>query len=1042
VEKFSSGNFDDADIAIIGMAGRFPGADNVERFWANLRDGVESIRFLTEEECRAGGVEESLLKDPSYVRAAAFLDGPEGFDAPFFDMPPREAEITDPQHRAFLECAWEALEHAGYAAREYPGSIGVYGGATLNTYLLLNLARNPQVLRSLEPVQLNIGNGGDFLTTRVAYKLNLKGPSHAVQSACSTSLVAVHVACQSLLNEECDIALAGGVSINLTQRHGYRYVEGGMASPDGHCRPFEAKARGTLFGSGVGMVVLKRLRAAVEDGDTIHAIIKGTAINNDGSLKAGYTAPGLEGQAQVITEALGASGLRAEDISYVEAHGTATPLGDPIEVQALTRAFRATSRRTRHCALGSVKSNIGHLDAAAGVTGLLKVVLSLQNQQLPPTLHFEQPNPALELDGSPFYVNATLQPWPSGSTPRRAGVSSFGVGGTNAHVVLEEAPRPQPGSGGREWKLLPLSARTRTALDAATERLASWLERNPTCDLQDVAWTLQAGRERFEHRRFLLARDVAEAVSGLRRPEQPPSTAQARGERSVVFLFPGQGTQHVNMGLALYRAEPLFRAEVDRCATLLTPRLGVDLRTLLYPARPEDAEECGKKLAQTALTQPALFTLEYATAKLWMSWGVEPEAMIGHSIGEYVAACLAGVFTLEDALRLVAVRGRLMQGLPSGAMLAVPLAEEEVQPYLHDELSLAAVNAPMQCVLSGTHAAVEKVQRQLSLAGVRCQPLVTSHAFHSSMMEPILPEFMAQVASARPRTPERPFISNLTGTWVTPEQARSPEYWAQHLRRAVRFEAGLRVLLAEPKRVLLEVGPAQVLSRLARRHPAHDASRVVVPSMPSPQDTPPAAPLAYEALGRLWQAGVTLDWEGFHPGERRRRVALPTYPFERQRYWVEPTTSPAALLDAAPQAPAHPEAPAPAAPAPQRTLHPRPELRTPFVAAGNELERKLATIWQEVLGVASIGVEDNFFDLGGDSLLAIQISERLKKDLGADVAVSGLYEGVTVRALTKLLNPEPATPAEDSESDERQQRRKQNLERQRSRRRGDDEDEG
>ncbi len=901
MEKFSPQGIDDADIAIIGMAGRFPGAANVEQFWANLRDGVESIRSLSEEECRAGGVDEALLRDPAYVRAAAFLPEPESFDAAFFDIPPREAEITDPQHRVFLECAWEALEQSGYAVRDYPGFIGVFGGATLNTYLLLNLSRNPQVLRNLEPVQLNIGNGGDFLATRVAYKLNLKGAAHTVQSACSTSLVAVHVACQSILNEECDIALAGGVSVNVSQRHGYRYAEGGMASPDGRCRPFDAKAQGTLFGSGAGVVVLKRLRTALEDGDTVHAVIKGSAINNDGAIKAGYTAPGVEGQAQVVAEALAASGLTAEDISYVEAHGTATPLGDPIEVQALTRAFRATTKRSRYCALGSVKSNIGHLDAAAGITGLIKVVLSLKHQQLPPSLHFEQPNPAIDFDGSPFYVNAALKPWPvTGTTKRRAGVSSFGVGGTNAHVILEEAPRTQPGSKGRAAQVLPLSARSRSALDTATANLATWLRDNPGADLADVAWTLQAGRERFEHRRFLVCRDSTEAARLLAEPAQLPAEHQELTDRPVAFLFPGQGTQHVHMGRDLYESEPVFRAEVDRCATLLTRHLGMDLRTVLYPAA-DEAESCTQKLAQTALTQPALFVIEYALAQLWMSWGVKPQAMIGHSIGEYVAACLAGVFSLEDALRLVAARGRLMQALPSGDMLAVPLPEDEVQPYLHAELSLAALNGPMQCVLSGTHAAVEKVQRQLSLAGVRCQGLVTSHAFHSAMMDPILAEFTTLAASVRMRPPQVPFVSNVTGRWVTPEQVVRPEYWAQHLRQAVRFSDGLRALMEEPRRVLLEVGPGQVLSRLARRHPDATPSRVVLPSMPAPQDAPPRSPLAYDTLGRLWQAGAALSWEELHAGERRRRVALPGHPFERQRYWVEPT-APDALSAPAAQA--------------------------------------------------------------------------------------------------------------------------------------------
>ncbi|WP_366934971.1 type I polyketide synthase, partial [Pyxidicoccus fallax] len=887
-------DIDDADIAIIGMAGRFPGARSVAELWANVRNGVESIQHFTREECRAAGVPEALLDDPAYVRAAAVLPEPESFDAAFFDMPPREAELTDPQHRVFLEVCWEALEQAGYSPRDYPGAISVYGGATLNTYLLMNLARNPRVLESFEPVQVNIGNGGDFLTTRVSYKLNLRGASHTVQSACSTSLVAVHQACQSLLNGECDMALAGGSSVNVSFLHGYRHVEGGMASPDGRCRPFDAKAQGTLFGSGAGVVVLKKLRAAVEDGDTVHAVIKGSAINNDGSLKAGYTAPGVEGQSQVVAEALAASGLDAEAISYVEAHGTATPLGDPIEVQALTKAFRATTQRRRFCALGSVKGNVGHLDAAAGVTGLMKTAMALAHGELPPSLHYEKPNPAIDFDGSPFYVNAALKPWPTGATPRRAGVSSFGVGGTNAHVVLEEAPKlPASAPSRRAWHLLPVSARTPAALESATQRLTEALRSQPGANLADVAWTLQAGRQRFAHRRFVLARSVEDAVEALSQPQGPRVITESQDavERPVAFLFPGQGSQHVDMGRALYESEPVFRAEVDRCAEVLKRHLdGLDLRTVLYP-KPEAAEESGKKLAQTSLTQPALFVVEYATARLWMSWGVKPAAMLGHSIGEYVAACLAGVLSVEHALQLVAARGRLMQALPSGAMLAVPLSEDEVQPYLSGGLSLAALNSPMQCVLSGTHEAIEAVRNQLKDAGVQTHVLVTSHAFHSSMMDPILDAFTAQVAAVRLSAPTLPFISNVTGTWITAEQATSPRYWAQHLRGAVRFADGLHALFSDPKRVLLEVGPGQVLGRLAKRHPEHSPTRAVLASMPPPQDTVPTGtpPLAYETLGRLWQAGATVDWKAFHGTERRHRVPLPTYPFERQRFWVEPS---------------------------------------------------------------------------------------------------------------------------------------------------------
>ncbi|GHG84795.1 type I polyketide synthase [Comamonas sp. JC664] len=1036
---------DDADIAIIGMAGRFPGAPDVERFWENVRDGVESIRFLSEEECRAAGVPEARLKDPAYVRAAAILAEPEQFDAGFFDIPPREAELTDPQHRVFLEVCWEALEHAGYAAREYPGAVSVYGGATLNTYLLMNLARNPRVMESVEPVQINIGNGGDFLTTRVSYKLNLKGASHTVQSACSTSLVAVHQACQSLLNGECDAAIAGGVSVNVGMFQGYRYVEGGMTSPDGHCRPFDARAQGTLFGSGAGVVVLKKLRNAVRDGDTVHAVIKGSAINNDGALKAGYTAPSVEGQSQVVAEALAAAGLNADDVSYVEAHGTATPLGDPIEVQALTQAFRATTERRRFCALGSVKGNVGHLDAAAGITGLLKTVQALRHGQLPPTLHFESPNPAIDFDSSPFYVNAALKPWPSDGEPRRAGVSSFGVGGTNAHVVLEEAPRlPSSTPPRRAWQLLPLSAKTPSALEQATRGLLSHLEASPSGPpLADVAWTLQAGRQRFAHRRVILARDHAEAKAALSRAGDVPGAEDAV-DRPVAFLFPGQGTQHADMARELYDAEPVFRAEVDRCCELLKPALGMDLRSVLY-SRPGEAESTARQLARTELTQPALFTIEYSLARLWMSWGVKPEAMLGHSIGELVAACLAEVFTLEHALQVVAARGKLMQGLPAGSMLAVPLSEDEVQPYLGADVTLAALNAPVQCVLAGATEAVARVKQALADAGVKGTLLDTSHAFHSPMMDPILDAFAARVAAAPLRAPKLPFVSNVTGTWITPEQATSPRYWAEHLRGAVRFADGVQTLLADDKRVLLEVGPGKALGGLAKRQPAFSPSRWSLASLPSVKEAQAGegqAPRAYETLGALWRAGVPVDWKGFH-GEARRRVPLPTHPFERRRFWVEPADGGQPTLHAAPQPVGAPAAAPERAPEPEapRTYHPRPELRTPYVAASSALERALVTLWQDSLGVSPIGVQDNFFELGGDSLVAVQMSDRLKTRLGMEVSASSLYEGVTVQALAALLQPPEAAPKSapsDKDAESAQSRRKQTLEQQRSRRRATD----
>jgi acyl transferase domain-containing protein/acyl carrier protein len=906
-------------VAIVGMSGRFPGASDLRQFWANLRDGVESITFFSDEELRAAGIPEEVLRNESYVKAKPAIDGVELFDAAFFNITPREASIMDPQQRVFLECAWEALETAGYDAERFSGRIGVYGGSNLSSYLLWNLLSNPELMAAIGGVQGRISVDKDFLTTQVSYRMNLRGPSFAVQTACSTSLVAVHVACQSLLDGECDMALAGGVGINLPRQSGYFYQEGGIYSPDGHCRAFDADARGTTLGDGVGIVVLRRLADALAAGDPIRAVIRGSAINNDGSSKVGYTAPSVDAQAEVIAEALGVAGVDAETIGYVEAHGTGTRLGDPIEVTALTRAFRTRGASRRgFCRLGSVKTNIGHLDAAAGVAGLIKTALALENGQIPPSLGFSRPNPEIDFAASPFVVNDRLRDWPANGSPRRAGVSSFGVGGTNSHAILEEAPAAEPSGPSRPWQILPLSARTPTALETAAENLARFFdERFPPlpegregmgeggqgddadAGLADVAFTLQNGRHAFAHRRIVVARDAAEAAALLRSPA-PDRTAAgvaAGGERPVVFLFPGQGSQHPNMGVELYRGEPVFREEIDRCAEILRPHLGLDLREVLYP-QAGDEGEAARRLERTELTQPALFTVEYALARLWMSWGVRPAAMLGHSVGEYVAACLAGVMPLEDALALIAARGRLIQGLPGGAMLAVPLPEKEVAAHLEEAgggLALAAVNGPELCVVSGPTEAVEALRVRLDGQKVECTRLHTSHAFHSEMMAPVLGPFTERASRVALQAPKLPYLSNVTGAWIQPGEAADPGYWVRHLRQTVRFADGLAEALADPERVLLEVGPGQSLTTLAQQmpalNPADRLARVAVPSLRRPKDDPAeVSDLArmLQALGRLWSAGAAVTWEALTAGEKRRRVPLPTYPFERQKYWVEP----------------------------------------------------------------------------------------------------------------------------------------------------------
>ncbi|HZF08187.1 MAG TPA: amino acid adenylation domain-containing protein [Thermoanaerobaculia bacterium] len=897
-------------IAIIGMAGRFPDAVDVERFWENLVAGVESVRFFSAEELRAVGVASERLADPAFVRARAVISDAELFDAGLFGLTPREAEVIDPQHRLLLECAWEALESAGHDPRRFPGTVGVFAGAGVNTYLLSNLQHNQEVMAAAGAYQAMMGSGGDFLATRISYKLGLKGPSLTVQTACSTSLVAVHLAVQSLLAGECDLALAGGVRLLVPRQGGHMYQPGSIFSQDGHCRPFDAAATGTTEGEGLGLVVLRRLADAMADGDHVHAVILGSAINNDGAEKLGYTVPSVEGQAGVIALAQALAGVEAGTIGLIEAHGTGTPLGDPIEGTALSQVFSmsaasaASATPARRIALGSLKSNMGHLDAAAGVASLLKAALAVEHGIIPPSLHFERPNPQLDLAAGGFYVPVTATPWVEEAGPRRAGVSSFGIGGTNAHVVLEEAPAVEPGSASRPLQLLVLSARTPAAVEQATRRLAEHLGRHPEFDIADVAYTLQVGRVAFDPRRIVVCESTADAAEVLSTldPKRVLTRTREAGERPVFFLFSGQGAQYPGMGAELYASEAVFREEVDRCAEILRPRLGLDLRQVLYPAlypalfpKDGDPRAAAERLQQTALAQPALFVVEYALARLWTSWGVRPEAMLGHSIGEYVAACLAGVFSLPDALGLVAERGRLMQEMPGGSMLAVPLPEAEVRLLLGG-LSLAAVNGPAMCGVSGDAGEVAALAEQLAARGLQVRRLHTSHAFHSASMEPVLARFAAAFAGLRLHPPAIPFVSNRTGTWIRPEEATSPDYWVRHLRETVRFADGLAVLFGRAGAVFLEVGPGRALSSLVRQQPQRPEAPSVLASLPTAGDGRRADATVLRTLGELWLAGVEIDWAGFHAGERRRRVPLPTYPFERQRYWVEPD-APAAISE-------------------------------------------------------------------------------------------------------------------------------------------------
>jgi amino acid adenylation domain-containing protein len=1025
-------------IAIVGMAGRFPGAPDLDAFWRNLREGVESISILSREELAAAGLPPFLLEDPRLISSAGVLDGIEMFDAAFFGFGPREAEAMDPQIRLFLEVAWEAFEHAGYDSEGYSGTVGIFGGMGMTNYLLRHVLAHPEVLAALGHLQTRILTDKDFLVSLAAFKMNLTGPSINIQTACSTSLVATVLACQSLVTWQCDVALAGGATILLPQA-GAVAIEG-VSSPDGHCRAFDARSQGTVQGNGAGVVVLKRLADALAEGDTIHAVLKGFATNNDGSFKMGYTAPGVEGQIQVVAMAQAVAGIRGDSITCVEAHGTGTPLGDPIEVEALTEVFRSATDRTGYCALGSVKSNIGHLDTAAGVASLIKTILALKNREIPPSLGFEIPNPQIDFASTPFFVNTRLREWTTDGVPRRAGVSSFAIGGVNAHVVLEEAPPVPAGDPAGAWQLLVLSARTETALEAATDRLVRHLREHPEIDLADAAYTLQVGRRAFRHRRALICRNREDALAALE--ERDPrrllgGTAESRDAR-LAFLFPGLGNHHVGMARDLYREAPRFREVFDECADLLVPELGLDLRKVLWPEgvaprtqnealdlrallgrasseeTPAEAE-AARRLRRTELAQPAVFAVEYALARLLMDLGLQPEAMLGFSVGEYVAACLSGVLELPDALRLVARRAKLISELPPGAMLAVPLAEAAAGALGGTELSIAAVLGPELTVLAGPEPAMAAVEARLAGEGLQVRRLETEHAFHSRMMEPIAGRFRELFRGVRLREPEIPFLSNVTGTWITPGQATDPGYWADHLCQAVRFRDGVAELWREPGRALVEAGPGQTLTSWALQHPAAAAARdgVAVATMRHGLDRQDDQVFLLSSLARLWLAGVRMDWNAFWAGQRRLRVPLPTYPFERRRYWLEPgypamlATSAVSQMDRAVLGEIGPAAPLedspqriPAAVAGPRV---RPELPVAYAEPRDEVERLVALVWKDLLGIDRIGVWDGFFDLGGDSILATKLVTRLNEAFAAGFSLRSVFEKPTVADMAAVI---------------------------------------
>jgi len=1001
------------ETAIIGMAGIFPGAKNIGEFWKNLINGVESITVFTEEELKAVATPTQIIENPNYVKAGGIIDDKECFDAAFFGYVPKEAVVMDPQIRLFHQCVWTALEDAGYDPFSYSGRIGLYAGSTANlNWEILTVLQRQNL--GIHPYQASALRNKDFMCTRIAYKLNLKGPTVSIQTACSTSLVATHMAIQGLLNGECEIALAGGVTALYPPKKGYMYQEGMIASPDGHCRAFDIDAKGVVSGEGAGIVVLKRYEEAETDRDNIYAKIIGSAINNDGIRKVGYTAPSVEGQAEVIRAAQYIAGINPETITYIEAHGTGTELGDPVEIEALKLAFKTTKKR--YCGIGSIKTNIGHLDSAAGVSGLIKTVLAMKHHLIPPNLHFKSPNPKLAIENSPFFVVSKLLEWKTEGNPLRAGVNSLGIGGTNAHVVLEEAlipPRETATSTNENQKyhLLMLSARTPPVLKIMTKNLANYLKKEPELNLTDIAYTLQVGRKELNYRKIALCADKEDAINNLTSGNSNKiHTHFCRSDikKNVVFLFPGQGAQYEEMGKQLYETQPEFRDQMDRCFEILNPIIKEDIKNIIYPEIEKENNVNSSLIHQTELTQPLIFSLEYALAKLLMKWGIEPTAMMGHSIGEYVAASLAGVLSLEDALGLVAIRGKLIQQLPKGAMLSVAIPEEKLKPMLktHPKVSLAAVNSTELCAVSGPPEAIAAISEEMEKKRYKIRPLLTSHAFHSTMMEPIMEEFENKIKTLQLNKPERPFISNLSGTWIKAEEAINPEYWKKHLRQTVRFSQGLETILQKDNTILIEVGPGRVLGTLANRHKNKKTNQKVVNLIRHPQETISDDYFLYNALGQLWLYGVKIDWTLFHQNEKPYRISLPTYPFEKKRYMLDqkPLKKILSMLFAS-EADKSPdgihEPSIESAPETEEIEETEQEFTENYEPPRDELEESIVEIWKKTLGIERIGIYDNFFYINGDSIMATMLISRIKDIYDVDISIKDFFAEPTVAHLAQ-----------------------------------------
>jgi amino acid adenylation domain-containing protein len=981
-----------SDIAVIGMAGRFPGANTIDEFWQLLTDGKESISFFNNEELTT--IPDNVKNDPAYVKARGVIDKADHFDAEFFGFNPRSAELMDPQQRVFLEIAWEALENTGYLPQKYAGSVGVFAGTGYNTYFTNNVLNHRDLVEKTGHFQVRLLNEKDYIATRTAYQLNLTGPAVAVYSACSTSLLAIAQAVNSIRSGQCDIALAGASSITSPIKSGHFYEEGSIMSKDGHCRPFDAQASGTVFSDGAGVVLLKSREDAERDGDIIYAIIKGIGVNNDGADKGSFGGPSAVGQAGAIAMAINDAGIEASSVSYIEAHGTATPLGDPIEIEGLNLAFGAQEMQ-QFCAIGSIKSNMGHLTAASGVAGLIKTVLSLQHKQLPASLFYKQLNPNISLNDTPFYVNSELKEWKS-DQKRYAGVSSFGVGGTNVHIILEEFENvPITSGAAKPLSLITWSAKTEASVGNYAKKLANFVEANEQVAVADIAYTLQSTRMDFNNRRFVIAANREELLEKLKAAPDTSSSKKLTSKASeVVFMFPGQGSQYVNMGRGLYDGEPAFRVAVDECIDLLQDSCHAQILDVIYPAITD--ETSAEKIRNTFYTQPAIFIMEYAMAKLWMSWGIQPLIFTGHSIGEFVAAHFAGVFNLKDALKLISARAKMVSEVAKGCMLSVRLETELVEPLLPAGLSIAAINNKKLCVVAGEESAIAAFSETLTAKGILNKLLHTSHAFHSAMMDDIVAPFEAIVRTVKLHQPVMPLVSTVTGKWMSEAEATDPSYWAQHLRKTVRFANALDTLQEDSGRILIEVGPGTVLATLARQQ--YGANSTPIVSGFEKNETLTEYNSVLRALGQVWMNGIAPDWKRFYQDEQRARVNLPAYAFDHKRYWLEEAKQQRTALPIFEEKIAQPviqqsitqsfNNPTLIAPPSSQITLQNNNMRK------DTLTEKLKEIFEDASGIEidAASADMSFIEIGFDSLLLTQIATNLKKEFNFPITFRKLFE--------------------------------------------------